>query len=112
MMTAKVIPFLRDVSFDPDTTHIMGQAFDGACKELHDIGQSDLVKSVIAKRIIQIAKTGERDPHQLRKRALKAVGLCPSEPKVAGRSSFLSPKSRPYRWKIPMLTRSPLSGRI
>jgi hypothetical protein len=21
MMTAKVIPFLRDVSFDPDTTH-------------------------------------------------------------------------------------------
>ena len=111
MMTARVIPFFRDVSFDPDTTHIMGQAFDGACKELPDIGQSDLVKAIIAKRIIAIAKTGERDPHQLCKRALRAVGLRPSEPKAAGRTFLLS-KLRPHRWGLSILARSPLSGRI
>ena len=110
-MTARVIPFFRDVSFDPDTPHIMGQAFDGACKELHDIGQSDLVKTVIAKRIIAIAKTGERDPNQLCKRALKAIGLRPSEPKAVGRRFLLS-KLRPHRWGLSILARSPFSGRI
>jgi hypothetical protein len=107
MMTARVIPFLRDVSFDPDSTHIMAKAFDGACKELHGIGQSDLVKSVIAKRIIQIAKTGERDPNQMCKRALQAVGLA-LEPKMAERSLL----SKPRRRALSVLVRSPLSGRI
>jgi hypothetical protein len=107
MMTARVIPFFRDVSFDPDTTHIMGQAFDAACKELHDIGQSDLVKSVIAKRIIEVAKTGERDPNQLRDRALRAFGLRLSESKASGRSALLSKRLRGFG-RAP----SPFSGRI
>jgi hypothetical protein len=76
-MTATVIPFFHDASFDPEATHIMGQAFECACKSLHDVGQPEMVKNVIAKRIIEIAKTGERDPNQLCKRALKAVRLPP-----------------------------------
>ena len=107
MITAKVIPFLRDVSFDPDATHIMGKAFDGACKELHGIGQSDLVKTVIAKRIIEMAKTGERDPSRLCDRALQAFGLRLSESKAAGRSALLSKRQRGF-----VLARSPFSGRI
>ena len=74
-MTNTAIPFFRDTAFDPETTHIMGQAFDGACKALHDIGQPIVVKEVIAKRIIQIAKSGERDPNRLCERTLKALGL-------------------------------------
>ena len=74
-MTARVIPFFQDASFDPETTHIMGQAYDSACKVLHHIGQSEVVKGVIAKRIIDVAKTGERDPNQLCKRALRALSL-------------------------------------
>src|ERR1700694_3478180 len=106
MMTAKVIPFLRDVSFDPDTTHIMGKAFDRACKELQDIGQSDLVKSVIAKRIIEVAKTGERDPNRLCDRALQAFGLRLNKSKAAGRSALLSKRLRDF---VP--APSPFSGR-
>ena len=112
MMTAKVIPFFRDFSFDPDATHIMGQAFDGACKELHDIAQSDLVKSVIAKRIIEVAKTGERDPNRLCDRALQAFGLRLNESKAAGRSAFSSSKPEPHRRALSVLARSTLSGRI
>ena len=76
-MTARVIPFFRDASFGPETTHIMGQAYDSACKALRDVGQPEVVKDVIAKRIIDVAKSGERDPNQMCKRALGALGLPP-----------------------------------
>jgi hypothetical protein len=76
-MSATVIPFFYDASFDPETTHIMGQAYESACTKLHDVGQPEIVKNVIARRIIEIAKTGERDPNQLCKRALKAIRLPP-----------------------------------
>ena len=66
-----------DASFDLETTHIMGRAFERACKDLHDVGQPAMVKDIIAKRIIAIAKTGERDPNQLCERALKALGVPP-----------------------------------
>ena len=76
-MTAAVIPFFQDASFDPETTHIMGLAYESACKALRDVGQPAMVKDVIAKRIIDIAKTGERDPNALCERALQALGLPP-----------------------------------
>ena len=72
-MAAIVVPFLRDTSFDPETTHILGQAYDCACEALPDVGPPAIVKEFIAKRIIEVAKTGERDPLELCKRALKAV---------------------------------------
>ena len=39
----------------------MGEAFDAACEGLQDGGQPDLVRE-IAKRIIEAAKKGEREP--------------------------------------------------
>jgi hypothetical protein len=60
--------------FDDRTTKIMGEAFDAACKDLHDTGQPDQVYEVIAKRIIDAAKSGERDPEKLRDWALTAFG--------------------------------------
>lgn len=106
-MTAKVIPFLRDVSFDPDTTHIMGKAFDGACKRLQGIGQSDLVKSVIAKRIVEVAKTGERDANRLCDLALEALGFRFSQSKPAGQTASLSKRAQAF-----LPAPSPFSGRI
>ena len=47
--------------------------FDAACKELRDTGQPEIVREVIAQRIIELAKTGEFDPVRLREAAL--VGL-------------------------------------
>lgn len=52
----------------------MREAFDAACKDLHDTGQPDLVYEVIAKRIIEAVKSGERDPEKLTDRALTAFG--------------------------------------
>jgi hypothetical protein len=61
----------------------MGAAFDAACKELHDKGQPTLVYEVIAKRIIDAAKKGERDPVRLRNTGLAALGY-DKEDKEAG----------------------------
>jgi hypothetical protein len=53
----------------------MGEAFDAACKALHDSGQPQIVYEVIAKRIIDAAKRGERDIARLRDAGLAALGL-------------------------------------
>jgi hypothetical protein len=53
----------------------MGEAFDCACRLLHDIGQLDnALKQVIAKRIIEVARGGERNPNKLCEHALQALG--------------------------------------
>ena len=67
--------YLQGQAFDPETIHIMGLAYDKAKRHLHDTGQPELVQEVIAERIIYIAGTGERDPDQLAKRALQALGI-------------------------------------
>ncbi len=72
---ATVLPFFQDVAFDLDLTQAMGEAFERACRSLHDVGQPDIVKEVIARRIIEVAKTGERDPERLSDHALLALGV-------------------------------------
>jgi hypothetical protein len=70
-----VLPFVRNISdFDDEETRLMGEAFDVACKDLHDTGLHDLLREVIAKRIIKAAMKGERDPARLRAAGLAALG--------------------------------------
>lgn len=72
-----ILPFIQKVGtvFDDHATKAMGEAFDSACQELHDKGQPAIVYEVIAMRIIDAAKKGERDPTQLRRAGLAALGL-------------------------------------
>jgi hypothetical protein len=74
---ASILPFIRKAGavFDDRVTQLMGEAFDNACKELHDTGQPAIVYEVIAKRIIDAAKAGERDPVRLRNAGLSALGF-------------------------------------
>ena len=72
---ATVLQFIRNKSdFDDETTRLMGEAFDAVCRDLHDTGQPALVREIIAKRIIEAAKKGERDPARLRTAGLAALG--------------------------------------
>jgi hypothetical protein len=72
---AEVLPFFQGAVFDTDAIRVMGEAFDRACHSLHDVGQPDLVREIIAKRIIEVARDGERDPDELCARALQALGF-------------------------------------
>ena len=60
--------------FDDHATKAMGEAFDAARMDLDEAGQSSIAYEALAKCIIEIAKSGERDPNQLRHRALIACG--------------------------------------
>jgi hypothetical protein len=72
---ASILPFIRaDASeFDDYATHAMGAAFDTACAELQDSNLSELVREIIAGRIIEAAKRGERNPQRLCRIALAAM---------------------------------------
>lgn len=52
----------------------MGEAFDAACAEFADNNLSKFVREIIARRIIDAAKNGERDPKRLCDAALLAPG--------------------------------------
>jgi hypothetical protein len=69
-----VIP-IQNVWFDDAATFAMGEAFDNACKSLRNFGSACTVREIIAKRIISVAKNGERDPTRLHEQALKALGI-------------------------------------
>jgi hypothetical protein len=71
------IRLIQAASFDPETTHAMGQAYDQACA---GIDQGDVVhRELIAKRIIEAARRGERDIARLAASGReKAVQECPT----------------------------------
>jgi hypothetical protein len=69
-----IIP-IRGVSFDEAVTSAMGEAFDRACKALRNFGSAITVREIIAKQIIEAAKTGERDPARLYEQALIPFGI-------------------------------------
>jgi len=66
-------PSLEQGVFGPEATAAMGEAFEAACKELHDVGQLQMVRKVIAQRIIAAARRGELDPVRFRTAALSWI---------------------------------------
>ena len=51
--------------FDDNAIRAMGAAFDQACRSLRHFAHFDRVPELVAKRIIEAAKNGERDPTRL-----------------------------------------------
>ena len=74
-MSNSITPFLKDVAFDPESMRAMDLAFDQVCGQMRDRGQPSVVLEVLARRIVEIAETGERDPDRIAQRALIALGL-------------------------------------
>ncbi len=68
---ATILPFIRggDGVFDPEDIIAMSMALDDICKELN-LRDNGSAREVIAVRIIDLAKTGERSPTRLRDRVL------------------------------------------
>jgi hypothetical protein len=73
-----VTALFQDAAFDPEAIKVLDAAYEKARASLHDIGQPAIVLEVIARRIIQVAQTGERDPDRLCAQALLALGFPPS----------------------------------
>ena len=61
--------------FDALATRVMGIAYDIAQRMLRDTGQPAVVQEVIARKIVELAAIGERDPDNLARHALEELGL-------------------------------------
>ena len=60
-----ITQFFAGSYFDPETTRVMGIAFEMARAALQLGDQCNIINERIAKRIIKLAKTGEPDPNLL-----------------------------------------------
>ncbi|HZS65245.1 MAG TPA: hypothetical protein VFA53_12225 [Xanthobacteraceae bacterium] len=72
---AGISHYLAGEAFDAATIRILDEAYEKARRLLHDRGQPAVVQEIIAQRIAEIARTGERDPAEIAERALQAAGL-------------------------------------
>ena len=65
-----ILPFLKDEpAFDPTDIQAMSMALEDACKALNVQGEAT-AREVIATRIVELARRGERSPTKLRDRVL------------------------------------------
>lgn len=64
-----IVPFVKDAVFDPRDITAMSMALDDVCKELK-VADRGRAREVIAARIIELARRGERSPTKLRDRVL------------------------------------------
>jgi hypothetical protein len=61
--------------FDDEAVRAMGAAFDQACRSLRHFAHFDRVRELVAKRIIEAAKNGERDPIRLHWQAVMGFSI-------------------------------------
>jgi hypothetical protein len=64
--------YLDGERFDPETTRLLGIAFETAIQALHNWGVDDPPREAIARAIIGFATAGEQDPERLCDLALEA----------------------------------------
>jgi hypothetical protein len=69
-----ITPFLNDTKFDPEAKRVLSVAFEMARVALRLADRGDLTNEIIAKRIIELAKAGERNPDLLCEGVLKEFG--------------------------------------
>jgi hypothetical protein len=59
-------------AFGPDTISLLTIAFEEALRHLGLVNRNDPLATMVAKRIIELARQGERDPVQLRDQAIQS----------------------------------------
>ena len=84
--------FIQDVSFDDVAMRVMGAAFDQACDALGSFGVTE--REIVAKRIIEVAKMGERDQSRLYRHAVDGFGIGKKLPNTVHSDSAISPDSQ------------------
>jgi hypothetical protein len=65
-----IYSFTRPGAFDPEAVAAMCEALDAAFEELRHAGPPEVVREIIATRIITAIRLGERDPARLLEAAL------------------------------------------
>jgi hypothetical protein len=62
---------IHEAAFDPETTRVMGLAYEQACVGVDSANVA--ARELIAKRIVEAARRGERDPSKLAAYGIEAL---------------------------------------
>jgi hypothetical protein len=66
-------PYLDDHTFDPETVRLLGLAFEITRAALNIEERNEPAKEIIASKLIELVKQGERDPTRLSEQVLAWV---------------------------------------
>src|SRR5262245_22555136 len=68
----RMVALLSNAAFDSEDTELLGAAFEAAWEKLNTAGsaraegsEAAVIRELLAKRIIELAKRGERNPDRL-----------------------------------------------
>ena len=89
----------QNCAFGPDEIGRMTMAYEDTLRVLGLADRTDPITEIVAKKIIELVQTGERDPSRIGVRAIADLGIPPLEVRAAG-----SPRRRRRR---PPLRASP-----
>jgi hypothetical protein len=84
---------LDSFAFGPEEIQYVVKAYDDALSSLGLASRDDPATRLLAKKIIEIARTGERDPLKIRRRAIEKLGTC----RVRCKTEKIGPQSATLR---------------
>jgi hypothetical protein len=58
-------PYLSEGVFDPPAIKAMTAAYEAACSSLGLVDKNDPITEIVARKVIEIASTGDLDPQRL-----------------------------------------------
>lgn len=71
--SAPIYPLFQSQAFGPELIAAMSAAFEDTLRGLQLSNRNDPLTTMIAKKIIEIAQTGERDPQRIRQTVLQSM---------------------------------------
>ena len=74
-MAVAIHRLLQRSAFDPEAFTGMTAAYEAALAALDLPDKTGPVAEIVAKRIIEVAQTGERDPARICELAIKGIGV-------------------------------------
>jgi hypothetical protein len=67
---------LENSAFDPDRIKVMIEAYECACRELDLVNnKTDPLTEIVARKIVEIAQTGAKDPKFICQQSLQQLGI-------------------------------------
>ena len=66
-------PYLKGAVFDPQAIEAMNRAFEALCKSLQLTDRTDKQAEIVARKVIDLGRAGERDPQRIHDRVLLDV---------------------------------------
>jgi hypothetical protein len=62
-------------AFNPEDAKVLASAFDTVCRALDVPATANRDRAVVAERVIELARSGERDVKRICERILKEAGM-------------------------------------